>query len=193
MVGIPLFSAILPSMRADGTTGTVARIASEFHVEWPLLIAQIINFLVVAFLLHRFALKPLLETLSQRSVRIADGLQYAEEMKTQLAKTEVLRSRELKEASRKAALIVDEAQRTATDLAATKRAELALHLSRTRRQAQDRLRQDREVMVDEAQRHLREEVVNLAGALLKSELSPELRDQVAQRMLQRLTTGEKLG
>lgn len=182
-------SSVLPSLLADGSAGTLGRIASEFHVEWPMLIAQIINFLIVAFLLHRFAFRPLMTTLAQRSSRIADGLQYAEEMKSQLAKTEVLRNRELKEASQRAAAIVGEAQKSAADLATAKRAELAQHLARMRVQEQERLQQEYESMLDAAQSHLRGEAVSLATALLQSELTEETRDQLGRRMLQKMVDG----
>ena len=51
-----------------------------FGVDWPHLIAQIISFGIVAFLLHRYAYRPVLAMLEERRKRI-EGLANAEKIK----------------------------------------------------------------------------------------------------------------
>lgn len=65
-------------------TNAISKLAGQFGVEWNLLIAQIINFALVAFLLYHFAFKPILKTLAERQKKIAEGLRYAEEMNQKL-------------------------------------------------------------------------------------------------------------
>src|ERR1022692_2185317 len=62
----------------------ITKITQEFGLSWPFLLAQILNFSVVAFLLWRFAFKPVLSMLDERQQKIAAGLKYAEEMKAKL-------------------------------------------------------------------------------------------------------------
>ena len=46
-------------------------------------IAQCISFAIVAFLLHRFAYKPILKVLEERKQRIAEGLANADKIKVE--------------------------------------------------------------------------------------------------------------
>src|ERR1035438_3110942 len=49
----------------------ITKITQEFGLSWPFLLAQILNFSVVAFLLWRFAFKPVLSMLDERQQKIA--------------------------------------------------------------------------------------------------------------------------
>ncbi len=68
--------AAVPAEAADG--GIIHQTATQFGVTWPLFISQVISFAVVAFLLQRFAYKPILKVLEERRQRIAEGLANAE-------------------------------------------------------------------------------------------------------------------
>ncbi|MGB0257169.1 MAG: hypothetical protein ACPGES_00840, partial [Coraliomargarita sp.] len=88
-----LFAASDPHAAAE-VAGEVAEqnkltmITEKFGVSVPTLVAQMVNFVLVAFVLYRFAVKPIAATLDERQQKISEGLQYAEEMKTQLAEAE---------------------------------------------------------------------------------------------------------
>ena len=66
----------------------IKNLEEKFGVDLPTLIAQMVNFCIVAFVIYKFAVKPIAATLDERQQKIADGLQYAEEMKVQLAAAE---------------------------------------------------------------------------------------------------------
>src|SRR5687768_16731147 len=72
-----------------GVLGDIARQTGEqFGFNTSLFISQLISFLIVAFLLHRFAYKPILKVLEQRREEIAASLANAEKIKQQLAEAE---------------------------------------------------------------------------------------------------------
>lgn len=48
-----------------------------FHIDWQIIIAQVINFAVVLFILQFLALKPLSKLMKERSERINNGLSDA--------------------------------------------------------------------------------------------------------------------
>lgn len=87
----------------------VTRLMGTFGVQSELLIAQILNFCLVAYLLYRFAIKPTLKTVEERQKKIADGLQYAESMKQQLAAAEKERLQILKQAQEEAQALLAKA------------------------------------------------------------------------------------
>ena len=53
-------------------------IIKTFHIDWKLLIAQAVNFAIVVFALYKFAYKPLLKTMNERTAKIEQGLKDAE-------------------------------------------------------------------------------------------------------------------
>ena len=73
-----------------------------FGVDLPKLIFQVVNFLLLLYLLNRFLFKPVLKLLDERESRIKKGLEDAEA---------AAKDRELAKAEREAAL--DEARKEA--------------------------------------------------------------------------------
>lgn len=87
--------------------------AREFGVDWPHFIAQIVSFLIVAFLLHRFAYRRVVDMLEERRQRIAEGLANAEKIKAELASTEAKRQEVVAEANAQAQKLIEEARAAA--------------------------------------------------------------------------------
>ena len=101
---------------AHGAAATgISKIIQDFGISWPFFLAQVLNFSVVAFILWKFAFKPVLSTLDERQQKIAAGLKYAEEMKAKLDATQQETAAILKKASLEAGRIVDEARKSAKD------------------------------------------------------------------------------
>ena len=60
------------------------KILAEFGVQPVLLAAQVVNFLILLFLLKKFLYKPVLKVLETRKMRIAQSLKQAEEIEKRL-------------------------------------------------------------------------------------------------------------
>lgn len=90
--------------------GGAEEIALQFGLNWPHFLAQVFSFSIVAFLLHRFAYKPILVALEARKQRIAEGLANADKIKAQLAQAEEERKKILTEAGAQASKIIEEAR-----------------------------------------------------------------------------------
>lgn len=103
---------LLAGIGAD-LANTASEVATEFGLNWPYFLAQVVSFSIVAFCLHRFAYKPILTLLDERKRRIAQSLADAEKIKQQLAEAEVSRKKTLDEAAATANKIVEEARAAA--------------------------------------------------------------------------------
>lgn len=73
-----------------------------FHIDARLIIAQIINFGIVFFVLYYFILKPLFKVMKERSEKIQNGLKFSEQIE-----------KEMKEIQEKKEHIMFEARRSA--------------------------------------------------------------------------------
>jgi F-type H+-transporting ATPase subunit b len=82
-------------------------------IQWPKLIAQLVNFSIVLFVLWRFAYRPVFNLLEARRQKIADGIANAEKIKLELAKTEAERKRILEQAGDTANLMIEQAREAA--------------------------------------------------------------------------------
>lgn len=95
-------------------------LAGKLGVDWKLLIAQIINFLVLLAILYKFLYKPVLEMMQKRTRRIEEGLEKAEEIEKELAKTKENYNKEISRAKKEANEIIVKAR----DLAEEKKKEI---------------------------------------------------------------------
>ena len=85
------------------------KILADFGVNWILLSAQIVNFLVVLFVLQKFLYKPLLKVLDERKQKIEEGLSNAEKIQKELEDTEVKRQQIMDEAIEEGKRVISEA------------------------------------------------------------------------------------
>ena len=76
----------LALMAQAESNGQIERLARTFGVDWPHLIAQMISFCIVCFLLYRFAYRPVLRMLADRRRLIAESLVNADKVKAELAR-----------------------------------------------------------------------------------------------------------
>ncbi|MBI5388602.1 MAG: F0F1 ATP synthase subunit B [Verrucomicrobia bacterium] len=82
-------------------------------IQWPKLIAQVINFAIVLFVLWRWAYKPVLSMLAVRRGLVEESVTNAEKIKADLARTEEERKKILGDAGVQASKIIEETRKAA--------------------------------------------------------------------------------
>lgn len=90
--------------------------AKQFGVNWPMFISQCISFAIVAFLLHRFAYKPVLKVLEERREKIAEGLANAEQIKKDLANAQSKAQEILAQANTQGNKLIEESRVSAAKI-----------------------------------------------------------------------------
>jgi F-type H+-transporting ATPase subunit b len=104
---------LLAAAGTGESSGIISDVAREFGVNWPLFISQVVSFCIVAFLLQRFAYKPILKVLEERRHKIAEGLANAEKIKHELANAQVKAQEVINQAGAQATRIIEEARNAA--------------------------------------------------------------------------------
>ena len=82
-------------------------------MDWPHFVAQCISFVIVAFLLHRYAYKPILTVLDERKKRIKESLDNAEKIKQELANAQTKAHEIMVQAGQEATKMIEEARAAA--------------------------------------------------------------------------------
>lgn len=96
--------------------GALDQIKQTFGLNGWGLLSQIISFSLVAFLLHRFAYKPILAVLEARRQTIADSLKNAAQIKTQLADAQKVAEEIRSKANTEAAKFIEDARTAAKQI-----------------------------------------------------------------------------
>src|SRR3989338_3520624 len=91
-------------------------IFNQFGVRLDLLAAQIVNFLLLLFILKRFLYKPILKVLQIRQQKIKDSLKNAAEIEKRLNAIAEEREKKLHEAGDAAQKIIDHAAKNADQI-----------------------------------------------------------------------------
>src|SRR6266852_6325591 len=106
-----------------GVTDILRETADTFGWNWKLFLSQVISFGIVAFLLQRFAYRPILALLEQRRHKIEEGQLNAEKIKKELAEAEKRYQEILAKANADAQRMIDEARTSSAHLAERKQRE----------------------------------------------------------------------
>lgn len=91
-------------------------IFKNFGVNPVILIAQIVNFLIILFLLKKFMYKPVLDILKKREQQVKDGFKNAEEAERKLSEAEEKEKQIIHKAKESAQKIISDAKSEAEDL-----------------------------------------------------------------------------
>jgi F-type H+-transporting ATPase subunit b len=155
----------------------------KLGINWYLLISQLINFGLLAFLLVYFLYRPVLNALHNRQMRIQESIENAEQVKRQLARAQQDYEARLHEARQEAAQIVtqasERAQAVAQDIVAQARAEA----ERIQAEARQQVQQEREQMLRGLQSQLANIVVQTASTVVGQELDGRRHDRLIQNAI----------
>lgn len=132
---------------AEGNPFT--KLINDFGVTWPLFIAQVINFLIVLFVLKKFAFGPIQAMLEQRKNRIAEGEEKLKRIETQLSESEERTTAAIEEANLTSKRLIDEAKESAANLSEQKTQEAIASAQGILAKAEATAKSERDQMVAE--------------------------------------------
>ena len=103
-----------------GILDSARSVGEKFGVHWELFLSNCISFLIVCYLLNRFAYKPVVTVLEERRNRIEQGLKDADRIKAELADAEKKKAEILTAANGEATRMIEEARASAAAVAERK-------------------------------------------------------------------------
>src|SRR6516165_5662403 len=168
--------------------GQLEQITRTFGVDWQHLIAQIISFSIVCFVLYRFAYRPVLAILEKRRQQIAESLSNAEKIKAELARTEAQRQEKMAEVNAQATKMVEEARAAAKrveEIETQKARSAAEQILVKAREAAER---DHDRMLAELKREMGRLVVQTTATVTGKFLTPEDQRRLAEEAAKQLAS-----
>ena len=164
----------------------ITQIFSNFGVTWPKFIAQVILFLVVYWVLNKYAFGPVLKMLTERRRRIEEGQHNAERIKKQLADAELRYQEVLRKANEDATRLLEEA-RTSSDAISQKQLQQAIKDAEgIIAKAQDTIVQERNKMVSEVKKEMVDLVVKTTAKVVGKVITPEDQKRLSEETAKQL-------
>ena len=148
-------------------------VGEQFGVYWPNLIAQIILFFIVYFVLSKFAFKPIMAMLEERRRRIEEGQINAEKIKQQLAEAQAKYEETLARANAEAQRLIEEVKASGERLADEKRQAALAEAEDIIRRTHDSLSLERERTMAELKKELGRLVVETTEKVTNKILTPQ--------------------
>jgi len=168
------------------STGPVEQIANTFGVDWTHLVAQIISFCILCFILQRYAYKPVLRMLDERRKQIAQALADNEKIKAELARTEAERHQVLLEAGAQAAKLIEEARAAAARVEQQETRKAVAEAQQIIVKAREAAAQERARMFEELKREVGRLVLETAsrvtGKILTADDQRRLAEETARQL-----------
>jgi F-type H+-transporting ATPase subunit b len=171
---------------AGGFTDVLRDTADTFGWNWQLFLSQVISFCIVAFLLRRFAYKPVQAVLEERRRRIEEGQLNAEKIKKQLAEAEQRYAEILTKANADAQRMIDEARTSAGHVAERKQQEAITAAEQiiTKAREASAIEHDRamEALKHELGRLVVDTTAKVTGKVLSAEDQRRLQEEASRQL-----------
>ena len=162
---------------------TNTSVTALLGIDWKLFIAQLINFLIVLFILWKWVFKPLGKKLEQRTHKIEQSLQQAKEVEQKLKDAEAFRQAEMEKVRAEANAAIYEAQKNAEkvreELTNAAQAEAAKLLEDARKE----INAEKVKMLQEVREEAAILVVAATEKILKEKIDPKKDEQLIKESL----------
>jgi F-type H+-transporting ATPase subunit b len=161
-------------------------ILKQFGVDWPHFIAQLVLFLIVYFVLNRFAFAPLLKVLEERRKRIEEGQLNAEKIKKQLAEAELRYQEVLRKANDDAQHMVEESRKNNEAFSQREMEKAVKESAAIVDRARHEITSERNRMVDEVKNEMISLVIKTTAKVAGKVLSPEDQKRLSEEAAKNL-------
>ncbi len=145
-------------------------LVKTFHIDWKLLIAQLINFGIVLGVLWYFALRPLMKMMSNRTSAIDKSLKEAKEIEQKLHEAEQTKQSIVTEAKKESAIIMENAYQEAEKVREQKIKETRDEMGKLAEKVKVEMALEKEKMVADARREVADLVVAAASKIVEKNL-----------------------
>ncbi len=162
-------------------------IVKEFGINPILLLAQIVNFAILLFLLKRFLYKPILKSLEDRKVKISKSLKEAEEIEKRLQKISDEQVTILDKARTEASQIISEAKSEAKELTEKNLAQTKDSMQQLLDKNTERMSLEKDQMLLDARKELTELVIAATAAVTKKSVSESTDKKMVSETIEGLT------
>lgn len=159
---------------------------AKLGINWQLLLAQIVNFLIVLGVLTYFVYTPLLDLLDRRTHRIQKAMQEAKRLEEEAKKLGAHRIEKLKEIDEECGRVLAAARTKAEALHAEMRKIAQSDSEKLLEKGRQDLRRERDTAMKDIQKSLATVILKITQQILEREFSPADQKKTLQKVSETL-------
>jgi F-type H+-transporting ATPase subunit b len=171
------FSSLILASTAEATEKGMA---ASLGVYWERILAQVLLFLIVYFILKKFAFGPIMAILEDRKQRIAEGEENLKKIAADLEAAEAKQAEIVSGANAKADKMISEARESADSLGEKKRVEATNEAASIVAKAREAGDLERSQILTELKRDFGRLVIDTTGKVTGKVLTSEDQDKINQ-------------
>ncbi|MBQ8723140.1 MAG: F0F1 ATP synthase subunit B [Opitutales bacterium] len=176
-----MFSQILASAAQAAEGGNkFTQVTTKFGIETGPLVVQIVSFAVLALVVWYFGFRPLMKTIAERQTKIAEGLQFSDEMKAKLAQSEADYKAKMQQAAVDAAAVIESARKAAKETVEKAAQDAIARAEETEKRAAENIAREREKMLADLKGEVAALVVETTAKLLARDLPAAEKSRLAE-------------
>jgi F-type H+-transporting ATPase subunit b len=160
-------------------------------IDWQVLLAQLINFGILFGLLFFLLYKPMRRTFDERSNRIKDSMEQAEQIKEQMARTEEQVKEQLAAARREGQDILAQAAQMGDRLKEEARGEARQEAEVIVARARTEIERERDEAIEEVRRQFVDLAITAAEKVVNETLDRERHRRLIEEVLEQAQGGER--
>lgn len=164
---------------------------SKLGIDWRLLLAQLVNFLVLLAILYRFLYRPVIKLLTERSEKIAHGLAEAARIEEESAKARETRERMILAAREEAQAIARDAHARAEAVRAEAAEKARAETERIVAAGKALLQNEKSAMLSEARKELSELVITATERVLRETITEEREQKLIKETVRAIAEAKK--
>lgn len=161
-------------------------ILGEFGVQPVLLLAQIINFSILLFVLHRFLYKPIMKVLNERRDKVETSMKQAEEIQKKLDETESRQKDIIGQAESESSKIIGEAKEAGKKLQEETLLETDRRVNESFEKNKETLKLEREKMITEVKTDMADLVAETTKKILGKYVASKDNEELVKKTLKDL-------
>lgn len=164
---------------------------ANLGINLPILLAQVINFIILFGLLYLAAYKPLMRMLDARSRKIKESMEQTEYIKQQAAHAEEEVKKQLEAAGKKGQEVIARAVRTGEEVRQQTQQEARQEAETLIIRARMEIQQERDEAIDNLRKQFADLTILAAGRIIDRSLDKKAHRQLIEKVLEESTTLKK--
>ena len=153
---------------------------TKLGIDWRLLVAQLINFAILFWILRKFLYRPILDVLEKRKTTIEKGFENAKAAEHALHRAEKDANALVQKAKQEAAHIIQQAQKTAQQERQETSQKAKDEVHRIIYEAREKILAERQDMLEGVQKELVSVVIEATRAVLKGVSDKKISAELAK-------------
>ncbi len=159
------------------------QISANLGFDWRVALANLANFLVIVWILKRFAFKPIEKIIRERKSKIEKGIEDAEKASSELQMAEQTSQKTVTEARSRANIIIATAQKESEKIISESKTLKEEQAKQIVAEANKMIQQEKQKMLGDLKNELADLVIATTKKFLKEDMTKEKQEEIIKKLI----------